>query len=164
MTAILVRRWESQFPVKLFDFWNEFNVNEICCMEWPQTTLTLQVRETSSCTNINVRESAAEFLLAPDNMKLDQGFLKHAIPWFVGVGVWYWTKCNSTHGPSRVLGKSLECTSHLCNKSLNKGTTTELCLTLRSEHFQPILQSLITDCYITSQHILLHIYSWWYYH
>ena len=26
------------------------------------------------------------------------------------VGVWYWTYGNSTHGPSRVLGKSLECT------------------------------------------------------
>ena len=33
------------------------------------------------------------------------------------VGVWYWTKCNSNHGPSRVLGKSLECPCHSLQKS-----------------------------------------------
>ena len=31
-----------------------------------------------------MRESAAEFFLAPEDMKVGQG---HAIPWFVGVGV-----------------------------------------------------------------------------
>ena len=47
--------------------------------------------------------------LAPEDMQVGQGLLKHEIPWFFGVGVWYWTECNSTHGPSWVLGKSLEC-------------------------------------------------------
>ena len=28
-------------------------------------------------------------------------FKENITPWFVGVGVRYWTKCNSTHGPSR---------------------------------------------------------------
>ena len=50
-----------------------------------QTTLKLQVRETLSCTI--VRECAAELFLAPEDMQVGQGFLKHAIPWFVGVGV-----------------------------------------------------------------------------
>ena len=49
-------------------------------------TLKLQVRETFSCTI--VRESAAElFFLAPEDMQVGQGFLKHAILWFFGVGV-----------------------------------------------------------------------------
>ena len=42
-------------------------------------------------------------------MIVGQRFLKHAIPWFVGVGVDTGLKCNSTHGPSRELGKSLVC-------------------------------------------------------
>ena len=37
-------------------------------------------------------------------MQVCQRFLKHAIPWFIGVGLRYWTLCNSTHGPSGVLG------------------------------------------------------------
>ena len=48
------------------------DMNEIYCMEWAQTTLKLQVRETTSCTF--VRESAAEFFLAPEGMKVGQGF------------------------------------------------------------------------------------------
>ena len=36
-------------------------------------------------------------LLDPEDTKVGQGFLKHVIPWFIGVG------------PSRVLGKSLKC-------------------------------------------------------
>ena len=36
---------------------------------------------------MTVRESAAELFLAPEDMQVGQGFLKHAIPWFVGVGV-----------------------------------------------------------------------------
>ena len=69
--------------------WKELDVNEICCMEWAQTTPKLQVRETFSCTI--VRESAAELFLAPEAMQVGQGLLKHEIPWFFGVGVWYWT-------------------------------------------------------------------------
>ena len=48
--------------------------------------LKLQLRETFSCTI--VRESAAEsfFFSPPKAMQVGQGFLKHAIPWFVGVG------------------------------------------------------------------------------
>ena len=34
-----------------------------------------------------VRESAAEFFLPSEDMKVGQGLLKHAIPWFFGVGV-----------------------------------------------------------------------------
>ena len=50
-------------------------------------TLKLQVRETFSCTI--VRESAAElfFFLAPEDMQVGQGLLKHEIFWFLGVGV-----------------------------------------------------------------------------
>ena len=51
-----------------------------------QTTLKLQVRETFSCTI--VRENAAEYTLAPGDMKGAQDFLKHAIPWLV-VGAWF---------------------------------------------------------------------------
>ena len=57
----------------------------------------------------NCEGECCRIFLAPEDMLVGQGFLKHAIPWFVGVSVWYWTYCNSTHGPSRVLGKSLEC-------------------------------------------------------
>ena len=40
-------------------------------------------------------------------MKVDQGFSKHAIPWLVfDTG---FSATHSTHGTSKVLGKSLEC-------------------------------------------------------
>ena len=53
--------------------------------------LNLQVKETLSCTI--VRESAVvpKFFLALADMKVGQGLSKHAIPWFVVVGVWRWT-------------------------------------------------------------------------
>ena len=61
------------------NIWKELDANEICCMEWAQATHKLQVRETFSCTIVTTRESAAEFFLAPERMKVGQGFLKHAI-------------------------------------------------------------------------------------
>ena len=42
--------------------------------------------------------------LTPEAMRVGQRFLKRAIPWFIGVGLRYWTLCNSTHGPTGVLG------------------------------------------------------------
>ena len=58
-------------------------------------------------------ESAAEFsfsfTLAPVDMKIGQGFLKQAISWFVGLVFYTGLSVSpSTHGPSRVLGKSLD--------------------------------------------------------
>ena len=61
--------------------------------------------------------NCVELFSAPDDMKVNQGFTEHAIPWFLehaipcllGVGVWRRTLCNPTHGPSGVLGESLEC-------------------------------------------------------
>ena len=54
-------------------------------MERAQTTLKLQERETLLCTI--VRESAAEFYLAPEDMEVGQGFLKHRLQPFV---CWGW--------------------------------------------------------------------------
>ena len=52
--------WEGQKLNSSENIWKELDVNEICFMEWAQTTLKLQVRETYLCTI--VRQSAAEFL------------------------------------------------------------------------------------------------------
>ena len=81
-----------------FAAWNELKLPSNCRKEKPfQAQLWGKVLLNS--------------FLALEDMKVDQGLSKHAIPWFVVVGVLYWTWCNSTHGPStsRVLGKSLEC-------------------------------------------------------
>ena len=58
------------------------------------------VKLPSNCTI--ARENAGEYILAPVDMKGDQYFLKHAIPWlvvWVWSRVWYWTYllvlCNS---------------------------------------------------------------------
>ena len=45
--------------------------------------------------------------LAPEDIKVGQGFLKHTITWFVGVG------------PSRVLGKSVECPCVIIDSYVN---------------------------------------------
>ena len=95
------RRVRNLIPVKI----SENNCMWMWSAAWNE--LKLQVRETFSCTI--VRESAAEFFLPSGDLKVGQRLLKHAIPWFFGVGVWYWTQFNSTHGPSRVLGMLLEC-------------------------------------------------------
>ena len=59
-------------------------MNGICCIEGARTTLKLQVRETFSCTI--VRESSAEYcFVAQEDIQVGQGFLKHAIPWFVAL-------------------------------------------------------------------------------
>ena len=108
---ILVRSSESKFPVEYI-----FERNWIGC-EWD----ILHVRssnypQTAGKKNIFMH-NCVELFSAPDDMKVNQGFTEHAIPWFLehaipcllGVGVWRRTLCNPTHGPSGVLGESLEC-------------------------------------------------------
>ena len=81
----------NKIDIACVNIWKELVEHEIRCVKWAPTTLKPQVnRQSFSCTI--VREGATEYLLAPENnMKVGQGFYKHARPWFVGVGVWYWT-------------------------------------------------------------------------
>ena len=63
--------WQIQKLNSSENIWKELDANEICFMEWAQTTLKLQVRKTFSCTI--ERESAAKFFLALKDMKGGQG-------------------------------------------------------------------------------------------
>ena len=64
--------------------WKELVVNEICCMEWAQTTLKLQVRETFSCTV--VRKSAAGLFFSSRGHASWSGIFKACNPLFL----WGW--------------------------------------------------------------------------
>ena len=60
-------------------------VNVICCMElssnYPQTA------GKSKLLMVNCEGGMLLNILTPEDMKVGQGFLQHAIPCFVGVGV-----------------------------------------------------------------------------
>ena len=60
------------------NIWKKLDVNEICCMEWAQTTLKLQERETFSSTI--VRESAAKFFFSSRGHESWSGIIKACNP------------------------------------------------------------------------------------
>ena len=66
---IHVPSWNAQWKYLKRNDWDE-----ICCMEWDQTTLKLQVIETFSCTIL--RESATDW--AEDFIGFTQGFRSHS--------------------------------------------------------------------------------------
>ena len=60
--------------------WNELKLPQNCRYgKPPHAQLTI--------VTVTTRGSAVEFIVAPEDIEVVQGFQKHAILWFVGAGV-----------------------------------------------------------------------------
>ena len=103
---ILVRKSEINSSENI---WKESDVNEICFMEWAQTTLKLQVRETFSCTIVSEKCCLIFFSSRERTWKVVrdyQSIQSLGLLWSVfDTGL----RATPLMGHLGILGKSLEC-------------------------------------------------------